>query len=197
MDDRTGTNLALQWPSSERRMPSAETKRLIAMLGLRYPPSTKQDEAGRAGQLALLTDDVADIPPTMLDMAIRQWVKTKGFMPKASELFTLAHEFSERERLGQGEVRKGETTWDRANRALDAVNDPERLARWRDGILVDPPREKRTDRLSKDEIEKLISGNSISQGVFQMGVNAGWLVMDTDGRWREIYDYEFAVKVNQ
>jgi hypothetical protein len=40
--------------------------------------------------LALLARDVADIPPRFLDFAIRRWVGSSPFMPKASDLIALA-----------------------------------------------------------------------------------------------------------
>lgn len=36
--------------------------------------------------LALLTQDVADMPPDRLDRAIRQWVRTQRWMPRAADL---------------------------------------------------------------------------------------------------------------
>lgn len=71
---------------------SAKTERLIGQLGLRYRPSAQADIEEHAAALALLTADVADIPPHILDEAISRHVAQSPYMPKASELIALAKE---------------------------------------------------------------------------------------------------------
>lgn len=73
-----------------RKRASAKTERLIAELGLRYRPSVQADLEEHAATLALLTTDVADIPPDLLEQAIRRHVMKSPYMPKASELIELA-----------------------------------------------------------------------------------------------------------
>jgi hypothetical protein len=79
-------------PASPRNVPSA-VKRLIGELGLRYRPSAQADLEAHAGTIALLARDLADVPPVYLERAIRKWVLTSHFMPKASDLVELAQEF--------------------------------------------------------------------------------------------------------
>jgi hypothetical protein len=38
----------------------------------------------------LLAEDVADVPPSLLDESAKQWARESRFMPKASELRELA-----------------------------------------------------------------------------------------------------------
>lgn len=63
---------------------------MIGELGLRYRPSAQADLEAHAAAIALLTCDVADIPIAHLERASQEWVRTKPFMPKASELVELA-----------------------------------------------------------------------------------------------------------
>lgn len=42
--------------------------------------------------MTLLGQDVAMIPPPLLDKAIQEWVRTKRFLPRASELIDLAQQ---------------------------------------------------------------------------------------------------------
>jgi hypothetical protein len=48
--------------------------------------------------LALLAEDLADLPPDLLDAAIRRHVAASPFMPRAAELIALAREI---ERAGR------------------------------------------------------------------------------------------------
>lgn len=64
--------------------------RIIGELGLRYRPSIQADLIAHAEALKLLTEDVADIPPNVLERAAKQWAQQSRFMPKASELIDLA-----------------------------------------------------------------------------------------------------------
>jgi hypothetical protein len=73
--------------------PSGAIKRLIGELGLRYRPSAQADLEAHAAALALLARDVADVPPTYLERAIREWVRDSQFMPRANELIELARSY--------------------------------------------------------------------------------------------------------
>lgn len=75
-----------------KRIP-AKVERLIGELGLRYRPSAQADLEEHAAALALLAADVADIPPDLLDRAIRKHAATSVYMPKAAELIALAKGF--------------------------------------------------------------------------------------------------------
>lgn len=75
-----------------KRIP-AKTERLIGELGLRYRPSAQADLEEHAAALALLASDVADIPPDLLERAIRKHAATSVYMPKAAELIAIAKSF--------------------------------------------------------------------------------------------------------
>jgi hypothetical protein len=70
--------------------PSAETRRLISELGLRYRPSVQADLEAHAAQLALLAKDVAEVDYRDLSDAIAKHVRQSPFLPKACELLQLA-----------------------------------------------------------------------------------------------------------
>jgi hypothetical protein len=75
-----------------KRIP-AKTERLIGELGLRYRPSAQADLEEHAAALALLASDVADIPPDLLERAIRKHAASSVYMPKAAELISIARSF--------------------------------------------------------------------------------------------------------
>lgn len=74
----------------KRKNVPAAIGRIIGELGLRYRPSAQADLEAHARALKLLTEDVADIPPHLLERATAKWVRGNRFMPKASELIALA-----------------------------------------------------------------------------------------------------------
>ena len=76
--------------SRQPKKPPAAIMRLIAELGLRYRPSAQADLEAHAEAIGLLTCDVADIPPHLLEQAITEWVRSNRWMPKACELIDLA-----------------------------------------------------------------------------------------------------------
>jgi hypothetical protein len=137
-----------------------ETTRLIGQLGLRYPPAAGKDQEGHAGLLLLLAQDLADMPVSLLDAAIKDWVRSSQFMPKASELRnraqTLAHA-------------KGAAA--RARQALPA-----------------PAEERRPSKpYSAAELQAVVDGGpgSIMRRIFEMGTGAGWIEDLGGGRYRE------------
>lgn len=79
-------------PPPPKRPLSARHKKLIGELGLRYRPSAQADLEAHAASLALLTTDIADIPPEVLEEAIRRHASQSVYMPKAAELFALARD---------------------------------------------------------------------------------------------------------
>lgn len=101
-----------------RKRISAKTERLIGELGLRYRPSVQADLEEHAATLALLTTDVADIPPDLLEQAIRRHVASSPYLPKASELIALAQECQ------RGEMRhRGDGPDPRLQKHCDMLND--------------------------------------------------------------------------
>jgi hypothetical protein len=61
---------------------------IIANLALRYP-SGQGDPRTHQEALALLSQDVADVPPLLLDGACKRWARESKFMPRASELLDM------------------------------------------------------------------------------------------------------------
>lgn len=52
--------------------------------------------------LALLGQDVADLPFAYLERAVGEWVRNSRFMPKASELVALCQSYLDRDRPPPG-----------------------------------------------------------------------------------------------
>jgi len=148
--DRSPRNLpAPREPSRPSAMPqpSAETISIIRLLDVRFPPNNSTSEEDREAQVLLLASDVADIPAHLLRAAATEWVRTKAFMPKASELRNLA-----------GQARKGEEPDERVevgrrvaenyNQRL-ACETPDKGIRWvydekSDSLKLKPLHELRT-----------------------------------------------------
>lgn len=63
---------------------------MISRLGLRFRPTNQADLEAHAGMLALLAEDLADIPSDLLDKAISRHVTSSPYMPKAADLIRLA-----------------------------------------------------------------------------------------------------------
>jgi hypothetical protein len=76
-------------PPKKRSVPAA-VGRIIGELGLRFRPAAQADLAAHAERLRLLTEDVADIPPHLLEAASKRWVSENRFLPTAAELGALA-----------------------------------------------------------------------------------------------------------
>lgn len=74
--------------------------RIIGELGLRYRPSAQADLVAHAEAIRLLTEDVSDVPPHLLEAAAQKWVRENKWMPKASELVELARGQVSGERKG-------------------------------------------------------------------------------------------------
>lgn len=177
---------------SENLQPSAKTKLIIADLGLRYRPANQADLESQAHLLALLAIDVADVEPIILDQAARQWAKNSPFLPKASDLRALAEKIVKRQTDDRRATTQGENPYDRANEKLRVGGSSHR---WVNGSLmsITEPRRQRDGAerpdpripLSTDEIERIRNGDSIQRGVFEIGVNQGWIVLGSDGIYRD------------
>lgn len=188
---------ALPSPYSENRSTNSRpidpmTKRLISELGLRYPPTSRQDEEGRAGLLALLTKDVADIPVSLLDGAVKEWTRTKAFMPKASELRNLAQTLMVKANI-ERQHRGGDTPADRANALLEADGKPPlwKMVNGSCELVGLPPRPRKGDEkrpaghipLSLEEISDMASAppGSMRAAYFEWGRREGWIVEKSQG----------------
>ena len=73
---------------AKRKIPPAILE-MVSALGLRYAPSGAADRDTHAAKFALLADDLADVDPAKLRVAIDRWVSFKPFPPKASELLAI------------------------------------------------------------------------------------------------------------
>lgn len=91
-----GRALTLASTSYEQPAPRKRPKvppavgRIIGELGLRYRPSAQADLEAHAEALRLLSEDLHDVPPHLLEDAAKRWVQANRFMPKASELIDMA-----------------------------------------------------------------------------------------------------------
>jgi hypothetical protein len=74
---------------SQPSVPAA-IRKLISELGLRYRPTSQTDIEAHTAMLALLAIDLADLPASLLDRAIAEWVTSSPFMPKAYDLVELS-----------------------------------------------------------------------------------------------------------
>ncbi|HEX8413188.1 MAG TPA: hypothetical protein VF637_04805 [Sphingomicrobium sp.] len=59
---------------------------------MRFRPLGAENQEEYTASVALLEQDVAIIPPPLLDRAITEWVRTKRFLPRAAELIDLAQQ---------------------------------------------------------------------------------------------------------
>jgi len=80
-----------------KNVPSV-VKRIILELGLRYRPAAADQLEPHQAKLAALMNDLADLPPAVLERAARHWVRQSAFLPKASDLLQLARNFANAER---------------------------------------------------------------------------------------------------
>ena len=75
-----------------RPKPNAKVREMISRLGLRFRPTNQADLQAHAAMLALLAEDVADVPADLLQLAIQRHVSSSPFMPKAADLIRIAKE---------------------------------------------------------------------------------------------------------
>lgn len=92
--DETHSSTSYEQPK-RRTIPRAIAN-LIGKVGLRYEPSVKSDLEAHAARVALLAEDMADADPRKLAVAIQQWVATRPYLPKASDLNELMAEIGRR-----------------------------------------------------------------------------------------------------
>jgi hypothetical protein len=97
---------------------SAETKRVIGELSLKYPVSGAVSPAEHASQLALLCRDLIDIPPHILRQAAEKWAKESRWMPKASELRDMARSLATQPQADGSEGEKWKRRVREGNRML-------------------------------------------------------------------------------
>lgn len=65
---------------------------MVLELGLRFRPQTTDNQEEYAATVTLLAQDLSDVPPHLLQQAIGEWIQTKKWLPRASELIELAQE---------------------------------------------------------------------------------------------------------
>lgn len=137
------------------------TTKIIADLGLRFPPASRQDEEGRAGLLALLAQDVADVPVSLLEGAAREWVRTKAWMPKAVELRNL----SEILRKGVEQQRRAQVP----------------------ALTKDDGTHRPSPMLTRDELQRMVDARSgtLQADLLEMGLKAGFILVVGTETYRE------------
>lgn len=96
---------------------------------MRYPPNSSTSEEDRETQVLLLASDVADIHPNLLKAASAEWVRTKGFMPKASELRNLCAGLKHRNQDDDERVEIGNRVAENYNTRL-AMEPKDKGIRW-------------------------------------------------------------------
>jgi hypothetical protein len=62
----------------------------VSELGFRFRPSVQADLEAHAHAIRLLTEDLADVPASLLEQAAQRWAATKPYLPKACELIEMA-----------------------------------------------------------------------------------------------------------
>jgi hypothetical protein len=104
---------------SEPRV-SAETKRIIGELALKFPASAALSPTEHAAQLALLCRDLIDVEPRFLRHAAEQWSRENKWMPRASELRDLARSLAipKSSNGGETEAERWKRRVDEGNRML-------------------------------------------------------------------------------
>ena len=70
----------------------------MGRIGFRYRPFAQADLAAHAARLAMLCDDLADVPPDLLERAATRHAQNSKHMPTAAELIALARETIDGER---------------------------------------------------------------------------------------------------
>lgn len=115
--------------ASSMPKPSAETLSIIRLLDVRFPPNAGTSEEDRETQVLLLASDVADIHPNLLKAASAEWVRTKGFMPKASELRNLCAGLKHRNQDDDERVEIGNRVAENYNARL-AMEPKDKGIRW-------------------------------------------------------------------
>ena len=97
--DQTQLSTCTSRPSENLRpKPSAKVRDLVSRLGLRYRPTNAADLDAHAAMLALLAQDIADVPYDLLDRAVSRHVMQSPYMPKAADLVKLAKEIDDSRR---------------------------------------------------------------------------------------------------
>lgn len=116
-------------PPARTPRPSAETIKIIRSLDIRFPPNIATSERDREAQVLLLASDLRDIHPRLLQTAADEWVRTKAFMPKASELRNLCVGIKERSRSSDERVKIGSRVAAQYNERL-AAEEEDKGIRW-------------------------------------------------------------------
>lgn len=73
-------------------------RKIIGEIGFRYRPAAQADLASHAARLGLLAQDVADVPPALLERAATRHARQSEYMPKAVDLINLARQIDEEDR---------------------------------------------------------------------------------------------------
>ena len=96
---------------------------------MRFPPNFATSERDREAQVLLLASDLRDVHPRLLQAAADEWVRTKAFMPKASELRNMCAGIKERGKSEDERVEIGNRVAANYNARL-ASEPKEKGIRW-------------------------------------------------------------------
>lgn len=144
-----------------KKVPPAVAK-LIADLGDRFPPTSQTDLESHARRLALLAQDLWDMPPDILAKAIDRYVKIPGsvFLPKAAQLVEIGRALCTPARQVEPFISRGDP--------FEADREESR----RKGLIP----------LSDAECKALSEAdpNTPAGAFFKMGKNQGWIVWNCD-----------------
>lgn len=206
-DSNRSTQPALPLPTSSTEQAqrrnwkprvSAATTKIIAEIGLRYRPAATVDLPDHHSRLAMLAQDLADIPPDLLERAARDHARQSNFMPKAAELIELAQGYvngAASNSMGlqeQCDVLNA-MRWVRARNVRYEIRTHPSGTKIIEPIPHHWPDEGHSGRsttppLTSTQIEKLAHGGPMSQALFSLGKKLGYIKFN-DGRW---VDSEFA-----
>ncbi|RSY83149.1 hypothetical protein DAH66_12840 [Sphingomonas koreensis] len=98
--------------------------RVVGELGFRYRPSAQADLEAHAHAIRLLTQDLADVPISLLEAAVERWAATKRFMPRACEIIELAGQ------IGAAMVSGTKAAADQLQAHCDRLNATDRARFW-------------------------------------------------------------------
>lgn len=127
---------------------------LINNLDLRYPRPASQSTDQRDGQLKLLAEDISSLPIEMIERAVKHWIMTSAYMPKAADIANLVKGFLAAE---GSKVNNAPALAAARNAKIDAEN-PSFGARWigdQHGLRLAP-----RDRLSSRPVEQCTPGQA-------------------------------------
>lgn len=93
-------------------------------LGFRFRPSAQADLVAHGHAIRLLTQDLADVPISLLEPAIERWAATKPYLPRACEIIELAGQ------IGASMISGTQAAADQLQAHCDRLNATDRARFW-------------------------------------------------------------------